>query len=128
MTKSYRPVSLLTAVSKFSEKLNNRLVYHLETCDLFPDFQYGFRYSPSAAYLLTVVSDRIARAFNRPGVTRAAALDISKIFDRVWHAGLLHKLNVLWNFVSDSWPYFIFSRYQTTSSCSEWEVFKRISC
>ena len=38
------------------------------------------------------MSDRIARAFNRSGATRAAALDISKFFDRVWHAGLLHKL------------------------------------
>ena len=38
------------------------------------------------------MSDRIARAFNRSGATRAAALDISKAFDRVWHAGLLHKL------------------------------------
>ena len=36
--------------------------------------------------------DRIARAFNRSGATRAVALDISKVFDRVWHAGLLHKL------------------------------------
>ena len=40
---------------------------------------------------LTVVSDRIARAFNRSGANRAVALDISKTFDRVWHAGLLHK-------------------------------------
>ena len=36
--------------------------------------------------------DRIARAFNRSGATRAVTLDISKAFDRVWHAGLLHKL------------------------------------
>ena len=42
-------------------------------------------------YPLTVVSDMIARAFNRSGATRAVALDISKAFDRVWHAGLLHK-------------------------------------
>ena len=41
---------------------------------------------------MTVVSDRIARAFNRSGATRSVALDISKAFDRVWHAGLLHKL------------------------------------
>ena len=58
----------------------------------FSDFQYGFR-SRSTADLLTVVSDRIARAFNRSGATRAVALDISKAFDRVWHAGLLHKLS-----------------------------------
>ena len=45
----------------------------------------------STADILTVVSDRIARAFNKSGGTRAVALDISKAFDRVWHAGLLHK-------------------------------------
>ena len=42
--------------------------------------------------LLTVVSDQIARNFNRSEVTRVVALDISKAFDRVWHTGLLHKL------------------------------------
>ena len=46
----------------------------------------------STADLVTVASDRIARAFNRSGATRAVALDISKAFDKVWHASLLHKL------------------------------------
>ena len=91
--KNYRPVSLLSVVNKVFEKLvNNRIVDHLEKCGLFSDFQYGFRSSRSTADLLTVVSDRIARAFNRSGATRAVALDISKAFARVWHAGLLHKL------------------------------------
>ena len=31
-------------------------------------------------------------AINRSGATGAVALDIFKAFDRVWHAGLLHKL------------------------------------
>ena len=80
-------------VSKVFEKLvNNRIVDHLEKCNLFSDFKYGFRSSRSTADLLTVVSDRIAGAFNRSGANRAVALDISKAFDRVWHAGLLHKL------------------------------------
>ena len=91
--KNYCPVSLFSVVSKVFEKLvNNRIVDHLEKCGLFSDFQYGFRSSRSTADLLTVVSDRIARAFNRSGATRAVALDISKAFDRVWRAGLLHKL------------------------------------
>ena len=91
--KNYRPVSLLSVVSKVFEKLvNNRIVDHLEKCGVFSDFQYGFRSSRSTADLLTVVSDRIARAFNRSGATQAVTLDISKAFDRVWHAGLLHKL------------------------------------
>ena len=91
--KNYRPVSLLSVVSKVFEKLvNNRTVDHLEKCGLFSDFQYGFRSSRSTVDLLTVVTDRIARAFNRSGATRAVALDIFKAFDRVWHTDLLHKL------------------------------------
>ena len=44
---------------------------------------YGFRSSPSTADLLTVAYGRIARAFSRPGATRALALDISNDFDKV---------------------------------------------
>ena len=91
--KNYHPVSLLSVVSKVFEKLvNNRIVHHLGKCGLFSDFQYGVRSSQSTADLLTVVSDRIARAFNRSRAIPAVALDISKAFDRIWHAGLLHKL------------------------------------
>ena len=94
--KNYRPVSLLSVVSKVFEKLvNNSIVGHLEKCGLFSDFQYGFRSSRSTADLFTVVCDRIARAFNSSGATRAVALDISKVFDRVWHAGLLHNLSLM---------------------------------
>ena len=90
--KNHCPVSFLPVVSKLFEKLvNNRIVDHLEKCGLFSDFQYGFRSSRSTADFLTVASDRIARAFNRSGATQAVALDISRSFDRVWHAGLLHK-------------------------------------
>ena len=90
--KNYHPVSLLSVVRKVFEKLvDNRIVDHLEKCDLFSDFQYGFRFSRLTADLLTVVSDRIAKAFKRSRATRAVALDISKAFERVWHASLLHK-------------------------------------
>ena len=88
----YSPVSLLSVVSKVFEKpVNSRIVDHPEKC-LFCDFQFGFRSSWSTADLLTVVSDRIARAFNKSGAIGAVGLDISKSFDSVWHAGLLHKL------------------------------------
>ena len=75
--KNYQPVSLLSVVNKVFEKLvNNRIVDHLEKCGLFTDFQYGFRSSRSTADLLTVVSDRIARAFNRSGATGTVFLYI----------------------------------------------------
>ena len=80
--KNYHPVSLLSVVSKVFEKLvNNRIVDQLEKYGLLSDFQYGFRSSRSIAGLVTVVSHKIARAFDRA-------------FDRVWHAGLLHKLKL----------------------------------
>ena len=67
-------------VSKVFEKpVNNRIVDHLENCGFFSDFQYGSRSSRSTADILAVVSDRIARAFNRFGATRAVALDLSKL-------------------------------------------------
>ena len=82
--KNYCPVSLLSVVSKVFEKLvKNRIVDHLEIRDLFSDLQYGFTSFQSTTDLLTVVSDTIARAFNRSGLTRAVALDISKAFNRV---------------------------------------------
>ena len=91
--KKYCRVSLLSVVSKVFEKLfDYGIVDHLEKCGLFSDFQYGFRSSRSTADLLTVVSDKIARAFNRSGATRAVTLNISKAFGRVWHTGLLHEL------------------------------------
>ena len=57
----------------------------------FSDFQYRFRFSRSITNFLTVLSDRIARVFNRSGATRAVALDIYKAFDRICQAGFLQK-------------------------------------
>ena len=91
IAKIYCLVSLLSVVSEVFEKLlNNRIIDHLEKC-VFSDFQYGFRSWRSTANLLTVVSDIIARAFNRSGATWAVALDLSKAFDRSGHTGLLRK-------------------------------------
>ena len=49
--KNYRPVSLLSVVSKVFQKLvNNRIVDDVEECGLFYDYQYEFRFSRSTAY------------------------------------------------------------------------------
>ena len=84
VTKYYHSVSLLSVVTKVFEQLvNNWLVDHLEKCGLFSDFQYGFRSSLSTANLLTLVSGRISRAFNKSGAIQALALDIFKTFNRI---------------------------------------------
>ena len=81
--KNYPFVSLLSVISKVFELVNNSIVDHIDKCGLFSNVQYTFRSSRSTADLLTVLSDRIARAFNRSGATGTVALDISKTFDRV---------------------------------------------
>ena len=94
-TKLYLTVSLLSVFSKvFEKRVNNRLFDHLEKCGLFSGFQCGFRSSKSIVDFLTVVSDRITRAFNIFGATWVVALDISKAFMLVFF------INV-WNFRSD---------------------------
>ena len=61
--------------SKGLEKLvNNSVVDHLQKRGLFADFQYVFKSFRSTTDLLTVASDRIARAFNNSGATRAELL------------------------------------------------------
>ena len=89
--KNYRPVSLRPVVSKNFEKLvNNRIVDGLEKCGLFSDFQDGLGDLNqlqifSQFYLIELLLAGL-------GATPAVAFDISEAFDRVWHAGLLHKL------------------------------------
>ena len=81
-------VFFLWSVKPLKKLVNNRIV---DKCGPFSDLQNVSRSLRSTADLLTVVSDRIARGFNRSGATPTAALAIFKVFDRVWHAGLLHK-------------------------------------
>ena len=80
-------------VSKVFRKLvNNRINDQLEKCGL-SYFKYGLMSSQSTVDFLTVVSDKIDTAFNRSGATPAVVLDISKAFDRIWHAGLLREID-----------------------------------
>lgn len=87
MAKNYCPDSLRYVVCKFLEKLvNKRFVNDLENGDLFVWFSIRFRSSRSTVDVLTVVSFRTAQAIDRCGAIRAAALDVSQAFDRVWLA------------------------------------------
>ena len=101
-------------VSKVFEKLvNDRIVDRLEKYGLFSDFQYDFRSFQSTADLLTVISARIARAFNRSGSTCVVALNISKVFNRILHASPFQKLKsygisgqiygLIFSFLSNRW-------------------------
>ena len=59
--------------------------------------QSGLRPSDSCEYQLLSIVHEIYASFdcNPPVDVRAVFLDISKVFDGVWHEGLIYKMKVL---------------------------------
>ena len=60
--------------------------------DLLSPNQSGFRPGDSTINQLLAITTEIYNSFEVKKETRAAFLDISKAFDKVWHPGLLFKL------------------------------------
>ena len=93
--KNYRPISLLPVCGKIFEKcIYNSLYSYLESNDILSKSQSGFHKGDSCISQLLAITHEIYSNFDAcPSLeTRGVFLDISKAFDRVWHAGLLHKI------------------------------------
>ena len=90
---NYRPIALLSCLSKaFESILNRKILKHLSANNLLSDRQYGFRKGHSTGDLLAFLTESWSSSLKCFGETFAVALDISKAFDRVWHKALLSKL------------------------------------
>ena len=89
---NYRPISLLSVLSKCLEKLVfKRLYSHLD--QFLPIHQSGFRQRDSTADQLARLVHRLATAGDEGNTNLACFYDLLKAFDRVWHKGLLAKLH-----------------------------------
>lgn len=90
---SYRPISLLHCLSKVTERvLHSRLLEHITQHNILPEFQYGFRQEHSTTQQIARITEHIHKHFNTSTQTAAVFLDIEKAFDKVWHDGLIYKL------------------------------------
>lgn len=90
---SYRPISLLSAISKILERvILKRLQSHLQDNNILPAFQHGFRAGLSTTTQLFNVTGKVKTGLQQRLSTGMVLLDIEKAFDRVWHNGLLFKL------------------------------------
>ncbi|KAL4096389.1 hypothetical protein QTP88_021351, partial [Uroleucon formosanum] len=77
---NYRPIALLSSLSKMYEDL---ILTHLQT---------NLRNKISSKQFFT---HQLSQIFNNNVNTASIFLDVEKVFDRVWHEGLLYKLSKL---------------------------------
>ena len=95
LKKNYRLISLLPICGKIFEKIVFDVIYkHLTDNDLLTSNQSGFSTGDSTVNQLLYITHKIFTALeDYPSrETRAVILDISKAFDKVWHDGLIFKL------------------------------------
>ena len=90
---NYRPVSLLNAIGKVFDALQSQfLLDYLLRNHLISDHQFGFLPGRSTTLQLVSLVHEWQRALDSAYPTVTVFMDFMKAFDRVWHAGLLHKL------------------------------------
>ena len=93
---SYRPIALLSCVSKVFERLvHEQLLDFCLTSGILPDEQFGFLKGRSAEWQLLSVMESWHLARDQRKRVHAVFLDAAKAFDRVDHSILLKTLSAI---------------------------------
>jgi hypothetical protein len=87
---SYRPISLLSTISKLLEKLLKSRISPL--LDVIPDHQFGFRQHHSTIQQCHRIIQVINKSLEDKKYCSTVFLDVRQAFDKVWHEGLLYKI------------------------------------
>ena len=110
---NYRPVSLLPICGKFFERLtfNKMFKFFIEN-ELISPNQSEFKPGDSCTNQLLAITHEIYKSFDESFEVRGVFLDISKAFDKVWHEGLIFKLNGISGNLINLLCYFLRNRKQ----------------
>ena len=93
LESNYRPISLLTTISKLLEKVVYKRVYDfLNDNDQLYESQYGFRSQHSCDNAAGDVVSRIVKNLESGYTSVAIFLNLLKAFDMLKHELLLHKM------------------------------------
>ena len=90
---NFRPISLLSSLSKIFEKMiYNRLYDNITNNNILSQDQFGFRKNLSTDADSSNLIDSILHAFNDNITVGGIFCDLTKTFDSVNHSFLLYKL------------------------------------
>lgn len=90
---NYRPISLVPVISKVVESImQQQLVSHVESNNLFSESQFGFRSGKSTSKAVENLAYHVLQCFEMNDDILATLLDLSKGFDIVNHSILLEKI------------------------------------
>jgi hypothetical protein len=90
---NYRPISVLSALSKLLEKaLNNRLMNYLEHFNILSGNQFGFRSGKSTEDAVTNLVDYVTSHIDAGKRCLGVFLDLAKAFETVSIPTLVNKL------------------------------------
>ena len=93
---NYRPVSLLNICSKVCEKVVFKYLFNFcRDNAVISIHQSGFTPGDSTVHQLVYLYNTFLKALNDKKDVRIVFCDQSKAFDRVWHQGLLYKLECI---------------------------------
>ena len=91
---NYRPISILSVLSKIFEKAAHKRLYeHFTSHNLLHRNQFGFRKNHNTTDTLIIITNTIKVALNNKQSAICVYLDLSKAFDTVPHDVLLGKLH-----------------------------------
>jgi len=90
---NYRPISLLSSISKMYEKIVYKRLYKFIEPNLY-DRQFGFRPKRSTTQAIIELCTDIINSFENNQITMATFLDLSKAFDTIDHTILTNKMKL----------------------------------
>ena len=91
--ENYRPISLLSSLSKVFEKLlYTRVIDFFVENNLFTSLQFGFRSNHSCVHAISKITDYIRVAIDKKFTGQTCFIDLRKAFDSLDHSQLLKKL------------------------------------
>jgi hypothetical protein len=130
LPSNYRPISLISCVGKLIERIIYKHVYnHLVNNNLIYKYQSGFLPKHSTVHQLLELYNSILNSLEKKEFSCFVFCDFSKAFDKVWHKGLIHKMNsygiqgklIKW------FENYLFKRRQKVINKNSWSSFEPVS-